>query len=285
MKRFLIFIALMVPLATIAERVDFTGDGSNGFVTGESVTAANMNEINTAVDDNADDIDALEAVDAAFPGDNIVDGSIDSSELAVNSVGAAELQANSVFSSELSDNAVTTAKIFNGTITVDDMGSNSVNTTQLITNAVTNAKMADNAIGNAEMADDAIGAAEMADGDHGDVAWASGVASVEAVADNAVLLSTDTIGNYVATIADSGAGEVTVANSGSEGAAVTLALASGVTRDTELNALTTTTSDPTDGSDACATGDMWLNTDGRTIFFCVDGSTDLWWGVNLSDAP
>jgi hypothetical protein len=52
---------------------------------------------------------------------------------------------------------------------------------------------------------------------------------------NAVALSTDTTGNYVATIADSGASEITVANSGTENAAVTLALASGITRDTELS--------------------------------------------------
>ena len=56
-------------------------------------------------------------------------------------------------------------------------------------------------------------------------------------------------------------------------------------RDSEASALTTTTSDPTDGSDACDTGDMWLNTSGHTIFFCTDGGTDDWWGVNLSDTP
>lgn len=102
---------------------------------------------------------------------------------------------------------------------------------------------------------------------------------------NTVALSTDTTGNYVATIADSGASEVTVSGSGSEGAAVTLAIASSLTRDSELSAYTITTTDPTDGSDACTTGDQWLNTSGQTIFFCVDGSTDDWWGVNLSDAP
>jgi hypothetical protein len=55
---------------------------------------------------------------------------------------------------------------------------------------------------------------------------------------NSIALATDTTGNYVATIADSGASEITVANSGAENAAVTLALASGITRDTELTANT-----------------------------------------------
>lgn len=102
---------------------------------------------------------------------------------------------------------------------------------------------------------------------------------------NSVALSTDTTGNYVATIADSGSSEVTVTGSGSEGAAVTLGLAAGITRDSELFAYTVGTADPVDGSDACDNGDMWLNRTGQTIFFCVDGSTDDWWGVNLSDAP
>lgn len=45
------------------------------------------------------------------------------------------------------------------------------------------------------------------------------------IAANSVALGTDTTGNYVATIADSGDGTITVANSGSESAAVTLDVA------------------------------------------------------------
>ena len=47
----------------------------------------------------------------------------------------------------------------------------------------------------------------------------SGVASIAA---NSVVLGTDTTGNYVATIADAGNSRITVANSGSESAAITL---------------------------------------------------------------
>jgi hypothetical protein len=53
---------------------------------------------------------------------------------------------------------------------------------------------------------------------------------------NSVALGTDTTGNYVATIADSGAGEITVANSGAESAAVTLAIDSSIARDAEVAA-------------------------------------------------
>ena len=56
----------------------------------------------------------------------------------------------------------------------------------------------------------------------GDIAIAEdGAATIQA---NSVALGTDTTGNYVATIADSGGGGITVANSGSESAAVTLEL-------------------------------------------------------------
>lgn len=49
-----------------------------------------------------------------------------------------------------------------------------------------------------------------------------GTDGVLAIAADAVALSTDTTGNYVATIADAGNSNITVANSGSEGAAITL---------------------------------------------------------------
>ena len=56
----------------------------------------------------------------------------------------------------------------------------------------------------------------------GDATVASGGALT--IAANSVALGTDTTGNYVATVADSGTGGITVANSGSETAAVTVEL-------------------------------------------------------------
>lgn len=64
-----------------------------------------------------------------------------------------------------------------------------------------------------------ISASEIADGDHGDFTYASGVATVDA---NAIALGTDTTGNYAATVSSSGS--VTVGNSGSETAAITVDL-------------------------------------------------------------
>ena len=46
-----------------------------------------------------------------------------------------------------------------------------------------------------------------------------------------------------------------------------------------------TTSDPTDGATACDTGDKKLNTANDKLFFCTDGATDDWYGVQLTDSP
>lgn len=119
----------------------------------------------------------------------------------------------------------------------------------------------------------------------GDFGNATDLTSAGAVNTNAVALGTDTTNNYVATIADSGSGDVIVSGSGSESAAVTLGLSSDVTRDSELNAYTIGTSAPTDGSTACTEGDMYLDHSANKVYWCVDSATDDWFGVALTDTP
>lgn len=70
---------------------------------------------------------------------------------------------------------------------------------------------------------DVVAAAEMADADHGDISWSSGVASVDA---DAVALTTDTTGNYVATVA-AGTG-IMIAEADGEGATKTVTATLGV---------------------------------------------------------
>lgn len=94
----------------------------------------------------------------------------------------------------------------------------------------------------------------LADGDKGDVV-VSGTGAVWAIDTNSVALGTDTTGNYVATIADSGASEITVANSGAEGAGVTLAIAASIARDAEVAAAyQPTDADLTDLADGSLSG-------------------------------
>ncbi len=75
-----------------------------------------------------------------------------------------------------------------------------------------------------EIADESIDANDIATG---------GVTTSE-ILDNTVALITDTVGDFIATI--TGDSEITVTGAGTEGRAVTLAIATGITRDTELNA-------------------------------------------------
>ncbi|MBI4599278.1 hypothetical protein HY734_03740 [Candidatus Uhrbacteria bacterium] len=66
----------------------------------------------------------------------------------------------------------------------------------------------------------------------GDISMTGG--GVTAVTADSVVLATDTTGNYVATVADAGSGDITVAGSGAESAAVTLDIADNALDFTEL---------------------------------------------------
>jgi len=81
----------------------------------------------------------------------------------------------------------------------------------------------------------ATAAAGLGDADYGDIT-VSGSGTVMSIDANSVALGTDTTGNFVASIADSGASEITVTGSGAESAAVTLAIASTLARDSEVAA-------------------------------------------------
>jgi hypothetical protein len=119
-----------------------------------------------------------------------------------------------------------------------------------------------------------------------DIAIADGGAMT--IQANAVVLGTDTSGNYVATVADAGSGHLTVSGSGSETAAVTLSIAADSLDFTELSdtlALDASTSITQDGSETLtftnsgtgnttfnlsSTGDFDIQDNGTSAFFVKD---------------
>lgn len=131
----------------------------------------------------------------------------------------------------------------------------------------------------------------------GDFAAAVDLEADGSVSANAVALGTDTTGNYAGSSSEGGAATTATAlaaNGGncSAGSFPIGVDASGAAESctdavipAELSAYTTGTSTPTDGSTACNTGDMHLETDAFKIYFCVDGTTDDWYGVAITDTP
>lgn len=223
----------------------YSSPGDNGFVAGESVSEIHMNEIDTALD-GVQNGSGITALDVdLITGDTSDDDDLD---VAAGGTGVSTLTDGGVLVGNGASDLVALTAGTNGQILIGQTGADPAFTT-IGTDATVSA---------------------------------AGALTISA---NAVALSTDTTGNYVATIADSGASEVTVSGSGSEGAAVTLALASTMTRDSELKAFTIGTAAPTDGSDACVEGDMWLDHTANKIYWCVDNATDDWFGVALTDTP
>lgn len=90
-------------------------------------------------------------------------------------------------------------------------------------------------IDNNDLADGAVDGGtggEIEDGTITAADLATGAVSSNDILDDGVALITDTVGDFIATL--TGDSEITVSGSGTEGRAVTLAIASSLTRDTEL---------------------------------------------------
>ena len=149
-----------------------------------------------------------------------------------------------------SDGSITTDDILNGTISSNDMGSNAIASANITNGTIVNEDVNASAaidfskLGTLTSGNLLIGSAggvPTSTAMSGDVAIvAAGTTTIQA---NAVVLGTDSSGNYIATLADSGNSTVTVANSGTESAAATLNVidvnCTGCLGPTEIAALTT----------------------------------------------
>ena len=105
------------------------------WVTGETITAANLNHL----EDGVVAVSANGAIGTA----NLADGAVTNAKLSANAVTSAKIANNSITDDELADGAVVTAKIEDG--------------------AVTNAKIATAAVSGTQIADETITATNIAD--------------------------------------------------------------------------------------------------------------------------
>lgn len=114
---------------------------------------------------------------------------------------------------------------------------------------------------------------------------------------NTVALGTDTTGNYAGSSSEGGAATTATAltangancSAGNFPLGVDASGASETCTDVvlpaEIPTMNVGTAAPTDGSDACTEGDVWLDHTANKVYYCVDSATDDWFGVALTDAP
>ena len=152
------------------------------------------------------------AGDTASITTTIADASIEGAQIAPNSLGANTFVAKSVGTAAIADGAINGAQV-----AATSLGANT-----LATDAVTTVKIADANVTDAKLATDAVTTAKIA----------AGAVTNAKIAADAVTLGTQTTGNYVATVADAGAGDIVVSGSGSETAGVTLDLADEISSNT-----------------------------------------------------
>jgi len=171
-----------------------------------------------------------------------------SGDVTMANTGAVTIGAQKVVNSMLADDAVG----------ADELAANAVVTASIVDANVTTAKIADANVTTAKIAGDAITGAKIAD---------DAVAS-EHIADNAVALTTQTTGNYVATIT---AGTGISGSSSSEGGTPTIALAAagagaatyGSTDDgTKIDTITLNAYGQVTAVATGATMDTWILEDG-----------------------
>lgn len=115
------------------------------WVTGETITAANLNHLE----------DGVVAVSA--------NGAIGTANLADGAVTTMKIQDNAVNVNKIADVSITSAKIDYGAVETDNIASNAVTSAKIADGAVTNAKIATAAVSGTQIADETITATNIAD--------------------------------------------------------------------------------------------------------------------------
>ena len=222
MRTLIILLALLAPMSASAFSYATGGCASGGCATGEQFEATNANEIDTALDaletttaSHTSTLAGLSAIYLPISGGTVT-GIVDftsGSSLTVSSGGQILVGSGAAVAPFGTGSILATAMSATGQIDDNDLAAGSV----------------DGGTGG-EIADDSITAADIATG---------GVTTNEILNDT-VALTTDTAGDYVATI--TGDTEITVSGAGTEGRAATLAIGSAIARDTEVAAVSAASS-------------------------------------------
>ena len=241
----------------------------------------------------ADIVDGTKIADDSIDSEHYADGSIDAAHIASDAVTTAKILNANVTTEKIAADAITAAKIADDVINsehiaadsidAEHLAPNSVNTDAIIDDSVTSAHLAAGAVDTTALGADAVTGAKIAD---------DAVAS-EHIADNAVALTTQTTGNYVATIT---AGTGISGSSSSEGGTPTIALAAagagaatyGSTDDgTKIDTITLNAYGQVTAVATGATMDTWILEDGdgtevaitndKEVKFVEGGGIDINW--------
>jgi len=217
--RYVIFLLLILTADFAAAFSYATGECTNGCASGEAWLHSNANEIDTALDaletttaSHTSTLSGLATTYLALAGGTVTGGIVLNSGASIELNSGVSIVANSgaLIEPAVGGSILATAMSATGQIDDNDLAAGAVD-------GGTGGEIADGSITSADIADGTVTGTD--------------------ILNDTVVLTTDTSGDYVATV--TGDTEITVSGAGTEGRAVTLAIASAMTRDTELAAVST----------------------------------------------
>lgn len=217
MRFLLVLFAFALPMSAQAFSYATGGCATGGCAATEQWEPTNANEIANAMTAVEGDV-ATNTADIVTINSNLANylplaGGTITGVITVSAPGEIVLTGGAAISADGSSDILATSMSATGQIDDNDLAAGAVD-------GGTGGEIADGTITAADLATDSVTGAD--------------------ILNDTVVLITDTAGDFIATL--TGDSEITVSGSGTEGRAVTLAIASSLTRDTELDAKSAATS-------------------------------------------
>ena len=166
----------------------------------------------------ADAVDGTKIADDSIDSEHLVDGSIDAAHIATGAVTTTQILDKTILGGDIADGTITSTQIGAGAIQANAIAAGVLTATEIQDKSITGAKLVDGTITSTQIA--------------------AGGITANAIGNDSVSLGAKTTGNYIATV--SGDTEILVSGSGSETAAVTLAIGDNISANTTGNAATAT---------------------------------------------